>query len=80
MRDIKAPSKPSWAAHRIEGKSQFIYPENRNAALIVNSTIDGGYDNLSPWGAAIATARPYKGNTDSARQLNDVQFNRLWER
>ena len=63
------------------GKTGYLPGKTANGqALIVNSTIDGGYDSLSPWGAAATTARPYKGNTDSARQLNDVQFNRLWER
>lgn len=63
------------------GKTGYLPGKTANGqALIVNSTIDGGYDSLSPWGAAATTARPYKGITDSARQLNDVQFNRLWER
>lgn len=63
------------------GKTGYLPGKTANGqVLIVNSTIDSGYDSLSPWGAAATTSRPFKGNISSTRQLNDVQFNRLWER
>jgi len=63
------------------GKTGYLPGETANGqVLIVNSTIDSGYDSLSPWGAAATTSRPFKGNISRSRQLNDVQFNRLWER
>lgn len=63
------------------GKTGYLPGKTANGqVLIINSTLDSGYDSLSPWGAAATTGRPFKGNTDSARQLNDVRYNRLWER
>lgn len=62
------------------GKTGYLPGKTANGqVLIVNSTIDSGYDSLSPWGAAATTSRPFKGNHSPSRQLNDVQFNRLWE-
>lgn len=63
------------------GKTGYVPEKTANGqVLIMNSTIDSGYDSLSPWGAAATTARPFKGNASPSRQLNDVQYNRLWER
>ncbi|MBW9462305.1 putative acyl-CoA thioester hydrolase [Kluyvera sp. EC_51] len=63
------------------GKTGYLPGKTANGqALIVDSTVDSGYDALSPWGAAATTARPYKANAETSRQLNDVHFNRLWER
>lgn len=63
------------------GKTGYLPGKTANGqVLIVDSTIDSGYDSLSPWGAAATTSRPFKGNADASRQLNDVNFNRLWER
>ncbi|WP_432700552.1 putative acyl-CoA thioester hydrolase [Kluyvera cryocrescens] len=63
------------------GKTGYVPGKTANGqVLIMNSTIDSGYDSLSPWGAAATTARPFKGNASPSRQLNDVQYNRLWER
>lgn len=63
------------------GKTGYLPGKTANGqVLIVNSSVDSGYDSLSPWGAAATTGRPFKGTIDSARQLNDVHYNRLWER
>lgn len=63
------------------GKTGYVPGKTANGqVLIMNSAIDSGYDSLSPWGAAATTARPFKGNASPSRQLNDVQYNRLWER
>lgn len=62
------------------GKTGYLPGKTANGqVLIVDSTIDSGYDALSPWGAAATTARPYKANSSASRELNDVNFNRLWE-
>lgn len=62
------------------GKTGYLPGKTANGqVLIVDSTIDSGYDRLSPWGAAATTARPFTGNADASRQLNDVGYNRLWE-
>ncbi|BBR59057.1 MULTISPECIES: putative acyl-CoA thioester hydrolase [unclassified Klebsiella] len=62
------------------GKTGYLPGKTANGqVLIVDSVIDGGYDRLSPWGAAATTARPFNGNAQPSRQLNDVNHNRLWE-
>ncbi|MEQ9921517.1 pectinesterase PemB [Pectobacterium brasiliense] len=54
--------------------------QTANGQLVIrDSTIDASYDRERPWGAAATTARPFAGNADSARNLDDVHFNRLWE-
>ncbi|MDY4316126.1 pectinesterase PemB [Pectobacterium actinidiae] len=54
--------------------------QTANGQLVIrDSTIDASYDREQPWGAAATTARPFAGNADSARNLDDVHFNRLWE-
>ena len=54
--------------------------QTANGQLVIrDSTIDASYDRERPWGAAATTARPFAGNADSARHLDDVHFNRLWE-
>lgn len=52
---------------------------SNSQVVVMNSTIDSGYDSLSPWGSAATTARPFNGNNAADRNLNDVNFNRLWE-
>ncbi|AOR61021.1 pectinesterase PemB [Pectobacterium parmentieri] len=65
-----------------QGARQTGYQPNKTAngqLVIRDSTIDTSYDREQPWGVAATTARPFAGNVDSARNLDDVQFNRLWE-
>ncbi|MDX6917432.1 pectinesterase PemB [Pectobacterium carotovorum] len=58
----------------------YLSGQTANGQLVIrDSTIDASYDREQPWGAAATTARPFAGNTDSARNLDDVHFNRLWE-
>lgn len=52
---------------------------SNSQVVIKNSSIDGGYDPLSPWGSAATTLRAFKGNNQADRDLDDVNFNRLWE-
>lgn len=54
--------------------------QTANGQLVIrDSMIDASYDREQPWGAAATTARPFSGNADSTRNLDDVHFNRLWE-
>ncbi|KFX18424.1 pectinesterase PemB [Pectobacterium betavasculorum] len=54
--------------------------QTANGQLVIrDSTIDASYDRERPWGAAATTARPFTGNADSTRDLDDKHFNRLWE-
>ncbi|BES86864.1 putative acyl-CoA thioester hydrolase [Pectobacterium araliae] len=65
-----------------QGARQTGYQPNQTAngqLVIRDSTIDASYDREQPWGAAATTARPFAGNVDAARNLDDVHFNRLWE-
>lgn len=58
----------------------YLPGQTANGQLVIrDSTIDASYDREQPWGAAATTARPFAGNADSARNLDDVHFNRLWE-
>ncbi|MEQ9919151.1 pectinesterase PemB [Pectobacterium aroidearum] len=58
----------------------YLSGQTANGQLVIrDSTIDASYDREQPWGAAATTARPFAGNTNSARNLDDANFNRLWE-
>ncbi|KHN51481.1 pectinesterase PemB [Pectobacterium fontis] len=58
----------------------YLPNQTANGQLVIrDSTIDASYDRKQPWGAAATTGRPFAGNVDSARNLDDVHFNRLWE-
>lgn len=48
-------------------------------AVITLSTFDSGYNAQSPWGPAATTKRPFQGNIAKDRDLNNIEFNRLWE-
>ncbi len=48
-------------------------------AVIMLSTFDSGYDAHSPWGPAATTNRAFRGNIAQDRDLNNIEFNRLWE-
>lgn len=52
---------------------------SNSQVVIKNSSIDGGYDPLSPWGSAATTQRAFKGNNQPGRDLGDMTYNRLWE-
>ncbi|MFM2484958.1 putative acyl-CoA thioester hydrolase [Celerinatantimonas yamalensis] len=46
--------------------------------LIMRSHIDRCYDLQQPWGSAATTNRPFRGNASAGRDLNDLNYNRLW--
>ncbi|MEV6843472.1 putative acyl-CoA thioester hydrolase [Actinoplanes sp. NPDC051411] len=51
-----------------------------NGQLVLRDSVLGrGFNTLTPWAPAATTARPFLARTDPGRDLNDVNYNRLWE-
>jgi pectinesterase len=51
-----------------------------NGQLVLrDSLITSGFKSDAPWAPAATTARPFLARVDPGRDLNDVNFNRLWE-
>ncbi|VDZ74306.1 Acyl-CoA thioester hydrolase ybgC precursor [Atlantibacter hermannii] len=53
--------------------------------VIRDSVINEGFNKAKPWGDALGSKRPFAGNTGTMandklqRELNDNNFNRMWE-
>jgi pectinesterase len=47
--------------------------------VIRDSYLGAGFDTTNPWSPAATTARPFLARVDDDRDLNDVDYNRLWE-
>ncbi|GIF19014.1 pectinesterase [Actinoplanes tereljensis] len=51
-----------------------------NGQLVIRDSLIGpGYNTVTPWAPAATTARPFAARIDEGRDLNDVNYNRLWE-
>ncbi|BCY10126.1 putative acyl-CoA thioester hydrolase [Actinoplanes sp. L3-i22] len=51
-----------------------------NGQLVIrDSYLGAGFDTINPWSPAATTARPFQARVDDNRDLNDVNYNRLWE-
>jgi pectinesterase len=51
-----------------------------NGQLVIRDSILGpGFNRTTPWAPAATTARPFQARTDLGRNLNDANYNRLWE-
>jgi pectinesterase len=51
-----------------------------NGQLVLrDSVISPGFNTAAPWAPAATTARPFTARIDAGRDLNDVNYNRLWE-
>jgi pectinesterase len=51
-----------------------------NGQLLIRDTLIGpGFNAITPWAPAATTARPYAARIDEGRDLNDPNFNRLYE-
>jgi pectinesterase len=58
----------------------YIPGTTANGQLVIrDSVIGAGFDTVAPWSAAATTSRPYAGDIAADRDLNDVNYNRLWE-
>ncbi|WP_170138657.1 pectinesterase PemB [Edaphovirga cremea] len=76
--DTKAKLGRAWDQGARE--TGYVAGQTANGQLVIrDSRIDSSYDVLAPWGAAATTNRPFAGNIAPNRDLNDVNFNRLWE-
>ena len=56
------------------------------AVVIRDSVINEGFNMAKPWADAAISKRPFSGNTGTVddkdnvqRNLNDANFNRMWE-
>ncbi|WP_058913620.1 putative acyl-CoA thioester hydrolase [Entomohabitans teleogrylli] len=47
--------------------------------VIRDSVINEGFNIAHPWGTAKDSQRPFAGNIEPQRQLNDSRYNRMWE-
>jgi pectinesterase len=51
-----------------------------NGQLVIRDSVLGqGFNTVTPWASAATTARPFAARIDEGRDLNDINFNRLWE-
>lgn len=51
-----------------------------NGQLVIrDSYLGAGFDTVNPWSSAATTARPFLARVDENRDLNDINYNRLWE-
>jgi len=62
-------------------KDGYVANQTANSQLVIrDSQIDGSsYDLVHPWGNAAFSDRPFSGNIGVNRDLNDANFNRLWQ-
>lgn len=62
------------------GATGYIPGSTPNGQLVIRDSVLGeGFRPAAPWAPAATTARPFTARTDEARDLNDVDHNRLWE-
>jgi len=68
------------------GRSLDVDSNTNGQAVIRDSVINTGFNVAKPWADATVSGRAFAGNTGSTdekgniqRELNDNQFNRLWE-
>jgi pectinesterase len=51
-----------------------------NGQLVIRDSVLGeGFNPITPWAPAATTARPFAARVDEGRDLDDINFNRLWE-
>ncbi len=68
------------------GRSLDVDSASNGQVVIRDSVINEGFHMAKPWGNAAISQRPYAGNTGAVdekgnvqRNLNDANFNRMWE-
>ena len=68
------------------GRSLDVDGNTNGQVVIRDSVINEGFNVAKPWADAVASNRPFSGNTGTAdakgnpqRNLNDANFNRMWE-
>jgi pectinesterase len=62
------------------GSTGYLPGVTANGQLVIrDSPIGPGFNAGTPWAPAATTARPFAARIDPGRDLNDVNYNRLWE-
>jgi pectinesterase len=68
------------------GRSLDVDSNTNGQVVIRDSAINEGFNKAKPWADAAISKRPFSGNTGAEndkgevqRNLNDAQFNRMWE-
>jgi pectinesterase len=62
------------------GSTGYLPGTTPNGQLVIRDSVLGaGFNTTTPWAPAATTARPFTARIDAGRDLNDVNFNRLWE-
>lgn len=61
-------------------KTGYLPGTTPNGQLVIRDSYLGpGFDTAAPWAPAATTNRPFAARTDPGRDLNDPNYNRLWE-
>ncbi|AFJ47710.1 putative acyl-CoA thioester hydrolase [Shimwellia blattae] len=62
------------------GASGYQPGQTANGQVAIrDSVINAGFNREKPWGDASVSLRPFSGNVAEQRNLNDPQYNRMWE-
>jgi pectinesterase len=62
------------------GSTGYLPGITPNGQLVIRDSVLGqGFNTTTPWAPAATTARPFAARTDAGRDLDDPNFNRLWE-
>ena len=62
------------------GATGYLPGVSPNGQLVIReSLIRPGFDAAAPWAPAATTGRPFAARVDPGRDLDDPNFNRLWE-
>ncbi len=62
------------------GATGYLPGVSPNGQLIIRDSLIGcGFDAAAPWAPAATTSRPFAARIDPGRDLDDPNYNRLWE-
>jgi pectinesterase len=62
------------------GATGYLPGVSPNGQLVIrDSYLGAGFDPVAPWAPAATTARPFLARVDEGRDLDDPNYNRLWE-
>jgi pectinesterase len=74
---IKAQLGRAWD---LGAEGGYVAGQTSNSVVVIrDSQIDSSYNLLHPWGVAAFSQRPFNGNITPNRNVNDPNFNRLWQ-
>jgi pectinesterase len=62
------------------GATGYLPGRTPNGQLLIRDSLIGpGFNAVTPWAPAATTARPFAARIDEGRDLNDINYNRLFE-